>query len=140
MTLGRNVLSTPMQWADEGKKLDCAVKHVSWAPPWVRPRSGGGEDKVPLETLLASEPLCYIGENLMVDDAVGYGRIPAVWWTLNQRFNYDYELHRLNVRDRKATARAVCANDAVAKRHCFDLSVTRPMWRRFYMPGVQSCT
>ena len=29
MTVGQGIRSTPMQWADEGKKLDCAVKHLS---------------------------------------------------------------------------------------------------------------
>mgnify|MGYP006216854737 CR=1 FL=1 len=43
----------------------------------------------------------------MVVDRVGYGRIPAAWWTLNQRYNYDYELHRLNVKDRSATVNAL---------------------------------
>ena len=30
MTVGRNVRSTPMQWAYEGKKLDTVVKYMSW--------------------------------------------------------------------------------------------------------------
>ena len=34
-TVGREVTSTPMQWAYESKKLDAAVKHLSWVPPWV---------------------------------------------------------------------------------------------------------
>ena len=117
MTVGQSVRSTPMQWADEGKKLDCAVKHLSWAPPWVRPRPQG-DGSVAAD--LASAPRCFIGENLMVEDEIGYGRIPAVWWTLNQRYNYDYELHRLNVKDREATATALRANDTEARRHRFD--------------------
>ena len=40
--VGRDVRSTPMQWSYEGKKLDCAVKHMSWVPPWVRPRGARG--------------------------------------------------------------------------------------------------
>ena len=92
MTVGQGIRSTPMQWADEGKKLDCAVKHLSWAPPWVRPRRHGSEaDSAAAD--MARAPWCYIGENLMVEDELGYGRIPATWWTLNQRYNYDYELH-----------------------------------------------
>ena len=35
-TVGREVRSTTMQWAYESKKLDCAVKFLSWVPPWVR--------------------------------------------------------------------------------------------------------
>ena len=37
--VGRDVRATSMQWAYEGKKLDSAVKHMSWVPPWVE---GGG--------------------------------------------------------------------------------------------------
>ena len=32
-TVGREVRSTTMQWAWEGKKLDSTVKHMSWVPP-----------------------------------------------------------------------------------------------------------
>ena len=38
--VGRDVRSTPMQWSYEGKKLDCAVKYLSWRPPWLPRRSG----------------------------------------------------------------------------------------------------
>ena len=122
MKVGQDVRSTPMQWAAEGKKLDCAIKHVSWAPPWVRPcRSPSrGEECSDLDVRMASAPLCYIGENELMEDKVGYDRIPAVWWTLNHRYNYDYEVHRLNVRDRAATRHAVTSNDAEAKRHRFN--------------------
>ena len=34
-TVGRDVRSTTMQWAYEGKKLESTVKHLSWVPPWV---------------------------------------------------------------------------------------------------------
>jgi len=98
MKVGQNVRSTPMQWAAEGKKLDCAIKHVSWAPPWIRPCRSHSRGE---------ECSDYIGENEMVEDQIGYGRIPAVWWTLNHRYNYDYEVHRLNVTDRAATRHAV---------------------------------
>ena len=40
MTVGRDVRSTPMCYAYEHKKLDCAVRQLSWRPPWVRSRSG----------------------------------------------------------------------------------------------------
>ena len=147
MTVGQSVRSTPMQWANEGKKLDCALKHVSWAPPWVQPRPRQGELELAPE-VLASAPRCYIGENLMVEDDVGYGRIPAVWWTLNQRYNCDYELHRLNVKDRGVTLSALCSNDADARRTRFnfvrdapDLAVWNHAFRaelhmRMVMPAV----
>ena len=41
MNVGRDVRSTPMQWAYEGKKLDTTAKHLSFRPPWVEP---GEED------------------------------------------------------------------------------------------------
>ena len=41
-TVGREVRSTTMQWAYEGKKLDSTMKHMSWVPPWVD--QGGEED------------------------------------------------------------------------------------------------
>ena len=34
-TVGREVRSTTMQWAYEGKKLESTVKRLSWVPPWV---------------------------------------------------------------------------------------------------------
>ena len=67
-----------MHWADEGKKVDGAVKHVSWVPPWVQPRPREGQVKNVPEGF-GNAPFCYIGENLVVKDDVGYGRIPAVW-------------------------------------------------------------
>ena len=88
MTVGRDVRSTPMQWANEGKKLDTIVKYMSWCPPWVR-----GEDAGAIEYDL-------LGENLVVYDMVGRGRTPAFWWTLNcgwRSCNNVYDIHRLNV-------------------------------------------
>ena len=41
MTVGRDVRSTPMHWAYEGKKLDAGVRYLSWLPPWV---SSAGDD------------------------------------------------------------------------------------------------
>ena len=35
MCLGRDVRTSPMFWNHESKKLDAAVKHLSWCPPWV---------------------------------------------------------------------------------------------------------
>ena len=35
-TVGREVRSTTMQWAYEGKKLGSTVKHLSWVPPSVQ--------------------------------------------------------------------------------------------------------
>ena len=41
--MGRDVRSTSMQWAYEGKKLESTVKHLSWIPPWVDARDASGE-------------------------------------------------------------------------------------------------
>ena len=43
-------------------------------------------------------PYCYMHENATVVDYLGCGvrgRIPGAWWTLNHRYNCDYEVHRL---------------------------------------------
>ena len=43
-------------------------------------------------------PYCYLHENSTMKDHLGRsvrGRIPGAWWTLNHRYNYDYEVHRL---------------------------------------------
>ena len=69
--VGRDVRSTPMQWSYEGKKLDCAVKYLSWRPPWLEAREGDKEDPA----------IAYLGDNRTVPDRLGHGRIPAVWWT-----------------------------------------------------------
>ena len=41
MTVGRDVRSTPMYFAYEGKKLTASVQYLAWRPPWVA--SAGGE-------------------------------------------------------------------------------------------------
>ena len=76
----------------------------------------------------AEEPWCFVGDNLQVRDRLGRekdGRIPATWWTLNHRYNFDYELHRLNVADglcptgavaEGEVRRALCACDDPAKK------------------------
>ena len=73
MTVGRSVRSTPMSWAWEGKKLDSAVKHLSWRPPFVRPSNP--------EEVDPAAP--FINDEHMVCDTLGLGRIPGAWFTLN---------------------------------------------------------
>ena len=107
MTVGQNVRSTPMQWARESKRMDCMVKYISWAPPWVGVEGSGGPEDVVRH--------CYLGNSEVVKDRVGHGRIPGIWWTLNYRYNCDYEIHRLNVGDALARE-AVCSNDAASRR------------------------
>ena len=77
-----------MQWANESRELDCCVKHLSWTPPWVMTAAGNEEDS----------PYCYLGQNQTMKDHLGCGRegrIPAAWWTLNHRYNFDVEVQRL---------------------------------------------
>ena len=85
--MGRDVRSTPMQWSYEGKKLDAAVKFLSWRPPWVRAVARDGAQQ--LEG-------AFIQDQCRVDDGLGLGRIPAFWWTQNCRYNYAYDVQRLN--------------------------------------------
>ncbi len=65
-TMGRDLRSTPMQWAFEGKKLTAAVQFLSWRPPWVMAPRGADDDVQPF---LAGEH--------RVEDAFGLGRIPT---------------------------------------------------------------
>ena len=87
MSVGRDVRSTPMQWSHEGKKLDCAVKHLAWRAPWVKPSEVGDPDP--------AAP--FVKPEHMVEDTVGLERIPVIWFTLNCKYNASYDIHRLNV-------------------------------------------
>ena len=81
MSVGRDVRSTPMHWAFEAKKTTCAVKHLSWRPPWVRSREEAQED---------DRCVRFLGSNERVVDGVGLGRIPMFWWTQNCAYNAAY--------------------------------------------------
>ena len=85
--VGRDVRSTSMHWAFEGKKLTAAVQFLSWRPPWVRAPGGADDDAEP-----------FLADEHRVPDQHGLGRIPTPWWTLNPKYNALYEIHRLNVR------------------------------------------
>ena len=89
MNVGRDVVSTPMQWSFEGKKLDATVKHLSFRPPWVEP----GDDDSDNE-----EGRLYLGTDTLsnVKDRVSLGRFPAIWWTANCKYNAAYDVHRFN--------------------------------------------
>ena len=88
MNVGRDVRSTPMQWAYEGKKLDATVKHMSWRPPWVEPGDEGSDE----------EGRRYLGIDTWRDvpDTVGLDRSPSIWWIMNCKHNAAYDVHRLN--------------------------------------------
>ena len=110
--IGRDVRTTPMHWSYEGKKLDCAVKHLGWRPPWVERRERGGKKD---KTDRADK---YLGSNSRCPDMAGHGRIPVSWWTSNLAYNKAYEIHRLNARSAFAKEAVVGdpqGNDANAK-------------------------
>ena len=89
MNVGRDVVSTPMQWSFEGKKLDATVKHLSFRPPWVEP----GDDDSDNE-----EGRRYLGTDTLqnVEGRVGLGRFPGIWWTANCKYNSAYDIQRFN--------------------------------------------
>ena len=64
--------------SQERKKLSCAVKHLSWKPPWVLSEEDEEEDPAAR----------YLGKNTAVPDRVGLGRQSNFWWTLNCGYNY----------------------------------------------------
>ena len=139
MVVGQDVRSTPMFWAQESKKLDCAVKHIACAPVWVKVAGTGGPEDVPRS--------CYLGDNELVEDRVGHGRSPAMWWTKNCRYTCAYDIHRLNVADAFGFE-AVSRNDALARRARFKfvrdspdivsymLSLRAELLMRIVMPTV----
>ena len=89
MKVGSSVCSTPMQWAGESCSLDACVKHLSWAQPWVVPSQGCSMNE---------PPYCYQHEHSTMKDHLACGvrgRNLGAWWSLNHRYNYDYEVHRL---------------------------------------------
>ena len=48
----------------------------------------------------------------IIDDAYGYNRIPAFWFTLNLPFNYLFEIHRFQRAVEELTATAKDVGDA----------------------------
>ena len=113
--VGRDVRSTPMQWSYEGKKLDCAVKYLSWRPPWLEVRGDDKEDT----------SVAYLGDNTRVPDRLGHGRIPALWWTSNCAYNKAYEIHRLNLAGRSAREALLGPEDMYGSTR-FDFVRTAP--------------
>lgn len=90
MSIGKDVRSTPMAWAYEGKKLDAAVKHVSWRPPWMRP----SDDQHTAQDLDEASRELLLGPNKIVSDEIGLGRGGALWWTLNGKYYLVHDIHR----------------------------------------------
>ena len=110
MTVGKDVRATPMHFASKRKELDCAVKHLSWRPPWVQKGVGlVGEE--------AAHP--FLDRNTEVKDSVGLGRIPSNWATLNCAYNQAYDIHRLNV-DAPRAQEALDAEDPELRQVRYD--------------------
>jgi len=115
-SVGRDVRSTPMSWSYERKKADCCVKHLGWRPPWVKASEGSDPD--PAAAYL-------VDEKFAVEDLVGLGRIPVIWWTLNPKYNALYDVQRLNADLRRARA-ATEDGAAREKQARFDFGRDRP--------------
>ena len=95
MSIGRDVRSTPMAWAYEGKKLDAAVKHLAWRPPWMEAPEGESEVVEGKQKPLSSnERKKLIGEGKILVDRMGLGRQGALWWTLNPKYYMVHDIHR----------------------------------------------
>ena len=94
LSVGKDVRSTVAHWNQQQKMLDCAVKTVSWRPPFVENATLGAAD--PMVGLL--------GKSIQVPDRIGLGRIPSMWWTLNNKYNGLYDVHRFNGTDLAAAA------------------------------------
>ena len=73
-TVGREVRSTTMQWAYEGKKLDSTVKHLSWVPPWVQVSGSERANKF-CKLFVGTDD----DKASVIDDEVGLGRHPSLW-------------------------------------------------------------
>ncbi len=71
MSVGKDIRSTPMAWAYEGKKLDAGVKFLSWRPPWVIPRPGDrgavGVERDEQVRLLGESTACPLYKSDVVD-------------------------------------------------------------------------
>jgi hypothetical protein len=138
MCLGRDVRTTPMYWNHEGKKLDAAVKHLSWCPPWVdKPVDDADSD---LEVIPRDDHNCsghsasprrlgtkYLNKNSSLSDKLGLGRAPSMWFTLNTKYNSANDIHRLNVYNKDAASALDTGVDGYRKirqqfaRDCPDL-------------------
>ena len=89
--VGRDVPASGMQWGFERKKVRSTVQYLSWKPPWA--------DSASMEPLL--------GDSISVQDRLGRGRIPAIWWTLNCKYNAVVDVHRFNGCASAAAAAAI---------------------------------
>ena len=149
MVVGKDVRSTPMHWAYQGKQLDCIVRHLSWRPPWVRePNSGDAGDDVfarlgSMETIDGQRlPGC------CVDDTVGLGRTAYSWFILNCAYNSLYDIQRLNTSAAMNQASVAIGDGDIHKQTrwdftrdspdiaCFNLVLRTELTMKMVMPEV----
>ena len=119
-TIGREVRSTTMQWAYEGKKLESTVKHLSLVPPWVRVADSERENKF-------REP--FVGTDVdnatVIDDEVGLGRHPSLWWTTSCMYNAAYDVQRLTPQSTQSVT-DVGGSTAGARQERFEFARDNP--------------
>ena len=119
-TVGRDVRSTTMQWAYEGKKLESTVKHLSWVPPWVN-----------VEDPKRANKFCglFVGTDddgaTVIADQVGLGRHPSLWWTMNCKYNSAYDVQRLNTLSKEGVS-AVAGDTSAARQERFEFARDNP--------------
>ena len=90
----------------------------------------------------------FMGRNdVIVDDEVGLGRHPSMWWTMNCKYNAAYDVQRMNTKSRLGDA-SVCAGIAGDRQECFEFARDNPdlvafmltlrteLLMRFVMPAV----
>ena len=146
MSVGRDVRATPMQMSYEGKKLDAAMKVLSWRPPWVEDTECEAQGAARLGSLL-------LGQNAQVKDELGLGRVAATWFTLNCKYNSVFDVQRLNIDAPPAVAAAAVdpENQAEARTR-FSFVVDAPdlvthaialrteLLMRIVMPAILPCS
>ena len=114
--VGREVRSTTMQWAYEGKKLESTVKHLSWVPPWVQVAGAERANKFCKLFVGTDDDTASV-----IDDEVGLGRHPSLWWTMNCKYNSAYDVQRLNTESTQGVS-DVGGSSAGARQERFEFA------------------
>ena len=115
-TVGREVRSTTMQWAYEGKKLESTVKHLSWVPPWVQVDGSERANKF-CKLFVGTDD----DKASVIDDEVGLGRHPSLWWAMNCKYNSAYDVQRLNTESTQGVS-DVGGSSAGARQERFEFA------------------
>ena len=92
------------------------MKHMSWVPPWVEKE----DDEHP------SVGRRFLGEgSITVEDLVGLGRHPSMWWTMNCKYNAAYDVQRMNTKSKLGDA-SVHAGEGGDKQERFVFTRDNP--------------